>query len=538
MNNSIATFPVPQNEPVKNYAPGTQALKELDAELKRQSKQIVEIPLIIDGREVKTGDIGKVVEPNDHKHVIAKYHKAGEKDVKMAIAAAMKAHEAWGETDWRVRASILLKAGELIAGKYREKINASIMLGQSKDIFQSEIDLCELVDFLRYNAAFAGQIYAMQPKPDAGMINTLEYRPLEGFVLAVTPFNFSSIDSNLNMSPVMMGNTTLWKPSSTAYLSNYYIMQVFMEAGLPAGVVNFLPGKGSVIGNAAVASKDLGGIHFTGSSSTFNGLWKSVGMNIDHYKTFPRLVGETGGKDFIFVHKSADADAVANAAFCASFGYAGQKCSACSRMYCPKSLWDSVLKGIKKRIGEAKVGGIMDHNNVVNAVIDEASFDKIAAAIEFVKKSKDGKIVAGGKHDKSVGYFIYPTVIETSNPHFKTMEEELFGPVLTVYVYDDNKLDKTLELCESTSPYGLTGSVFGNDRLACEDICRKLRYCAGNFYINDKTTGAVVGYQPFGGSRASGTNDKACSMLNLLRWVTVRAIKEVLVPPTNWKGTI
>lgn len=536
MNNSVFNFHLPDNEPVKGYKTGSPERIAIEAELKRQSRTVIEVPLIINGKEVKTGVTGKVVEPHNHKHLLAVYQKAGAKEVKMAIDAAMKAHKAWGDTDWRVRAAILLKAADLIAGKYRALINASCMLGQSKNMFQAEIDsACELVDFLRYNAAYASEIYAMQPKSAAGQINSMEYRPLEGFVLAVTPFNFTSIASNLNMTPVMMGNTTLWKPSSTAILSNYYIMKVFMEAGLPDGVVNFLPGQGSVIGGTALASPDLGGIHFTGSSSTFYGLWKTVGMNIEKYKTFPRLVGETGGKDFIFVHPSADAEVVANAAFCGTFEFAGQKCSAASRMYCPKSLWPRVLKGMKERCAKVKTGDVLDPENYVNAVIDEASFDKIAKYVAAVKKSKEAKIVIGGKCDKSVGFFVYPTVIETSDPKYVTMCEELFGPVLSVYVYEDSKLEKAIELCEQTSPYGLTGSVFGQDRVACEDISEKLKYCAGNFYINDKPTGAVVGLQPFGGSRASGTNDKAGSQFNLMRWVTSRAIKETLVPTVSWK---
>lgn len=538
MNNSIFSYPIPANEPVKSYLPGSAERIALDKELERQSKLTIEIPLIIGGKNIKTGNLGTVVEPHNHSHVLAKYHKVGEKEVKMAIDAAMKAHKEWGETSWRVRANILLKAADLIAGKYRALINASCMLGQSKNMFQAEIDsACELIDFLRYNVAYASEIYAMQPKSAPGQINYVEYRPLEGFILAVTPFNFTSIASNLNMTPVMMGNTTLWKPSSTSILSNYYLMKVFAEAGLPDGVINFIPGQGSLIGKVALASPDLGGIHFTGSSSTFYGLWKSVGMNIDKYKTFPRLVGETGGKDFIFVHPTADAEAVANAAFCGAFEFAGQKCSAASRMYCPKSLWDKVLKGMQKRCKEVKMGSVMDPQNFVNAVIDEASFDNISKAISYAKKSKDAQVVIGGGCDKSVGYFIEPTVILTKNPHFKTMEEELFGPVLTVYVYEDKKLDEAIKLCDTTSPYGLTGSVFAKDRIAAEKICDALRYSAGNFYINDKPTGAVVGLQPFGGSRASGTNDKAGSSFNLMRWVTTRAIKETLVSPVNWKYT-
>lgn len=536
MNNNIFSFPLPENEPVRSYAVGTPERAAIDAELVRQHNTVIEIPLIIGGEEVRTGDMGQVVEPNNHSHVLANYHKAGEKEVRMAIKAAMEAHKAWGEVPWTTRAAIMLKAADLIAGKYRALINASCMLGQSKNMYQAEIDsACELIDFLRYNAAYASEIYAMQPKCAPGQINSMEYRPLEGFILAVTPFNFTSIASNLNMTPVMMGNTTIWKPSSTAILSNYYLMKVFIEAGLPAGVVNFLPGQGSVIGKVALASPDLGGIHFTGSSSTFYGLWKSVGQNIDKYKTFPRLVGETGGKDFIFVHPSANPEAVANAAFCGAFEFAGQKCSAASRMYCPASLWDKVLEGMKSRCEEAQVGDVLDPESFVNAVIDEASFDRIAKAIAYAKRSKDAEIVIGGECDKSVGYFVSPTVIVARKPDFKTMKEELFGPVLTVYVYEDGKLDETIDLCESTSPYGLTGSVFGQDRVACDIIADRLRYCAGNFYINDKPTGAVVGLQPFGGSRASGTNDKAGSAFNLMRWVTSRAIKETLVSPVTWK---
>ncbi len=538
MNNSIFSFPTPANEPVKGYLAGSPERAAIEAELKRQRKIVVEIPLIIGGKEVKTGNLGNVVEPHNHKHILAKYHKASEKEVKMAVDAAMAAHKQWAETPWRTRAAILLKAADLIAGKYRALINASCMLGQSKNMYQAEIDsACELIDFLRYNAAFASEIYSVQPKSAPGQLNSMEYRPLEGFILAVTPFNFTSIASNLNMTPVLMGNTTVWKPSTTSLLSNYYLMKVFMEAGLPAGVVNFVPGPGSVIGKVALASPDLGGIHFTGSSSTFYGLWKTVGMNIDKYKTFPRLVGETGGKDFIFVHNSADPEAVANAAFCGAFEYAGQKCSAASRMYCPKSLWPKVLKGLKERCAKVKVGDVMNPENFVNAVIDEASFDTISKAITYAKRSKDAEVVIGGQFDKSVGYFIQPTVIVAKTPKFRTMEEELFGPVLTVYVYEDKNLEKTLDLCDTTSPYGLTGSVFGQDRLACDYICNRLRYSAGNFYINDKPTGAVVGLQPFGGSRASGTNDKAGSAFNLMRWVTSRAIKETLVSPLTWKYT-
>lgn len=536
MNNSIFTFPQPANEPVKSYLKGSPEREALEKELKRQSNTVIDIPLIIGGKEVRTENTGTVIMPHDHKHVLATYHKAGEKEVKMAIDAAMKAHEEWSQTDWTVRAAILLRAAELIAGKYRALLNAATMLGQSKNIYQAEIDsACELIDFLRYNVAFASKIYGIQPKSSQACINSVEYRALEGFVFAVSPFNFTSIASNLNMSPVLMGNTTLWKPATTAILSNYYLMQIYMEAGLPAGVVNFLPGSGATIGKYAIESPHLAGIHFTGSCATFNTLWKQVGENVGHYVSYPRLVGETGGKDFIFVHPSADVKEVANAAFCGSFEFQGQKCSAASRMYIPESMWQDVLGIMKQDAKEVKMGDVCDHDNYINAVIDEASFDNIASYIEYARNAADAEVVMGGKCDKSKGFFVEPTVIQTTNPHFKSIQEEIFGPVLTVYVYKDEEVDKAVELCDTTSPYGLTGAVFGRDRVAVQKIADKLRYAAGNFYINDKPTGAVVGMQPFGGSRASGTNDKAGGEYNLIRWVIPRVIKETLVPATDYK---
>lgn len=536
MKNSIVTFPSPANEPVKSYLEGSPERVALDAELKRQHDTVLDIPLIIGGKEIRTGNTAEVVCPHDHKHVLARYHKAGEKEIKMAIDAAMEAHKQWANTDWTVRAAIIMKCAELLATKYRPILNAATMLGQSKNIYQAEIDsACETIDFFRYNVHYASKLYSIQPKNGNGVIDNTEYRPLEGFVLAVTPFNFSSIACNLNMTPVLMGNTTIWKPSSTAILSNYYLMQMFKEAGVPDGVVNFVPSRGSEIGKICCESKDLAGIHFTGSTKTFQSLWKSVGENIDKYVSYPRLVGETGGKDYIFVHPSANIDAVAHAAFTGAYEYQGQKCSAASRMYIPKSLWGPVLDKMKKFAGEIKMGDVMDCHNYLNAVIDEASFDNIASYIEYAKASKDAKIVMGGKYDKSVGYFIEPTVIETTDPHFKTMEEELFGPVLTVYVYEDDKVDEAVKYCDTTSPYGLTGSVFGQDRLAVEKISDELCYTAGNFYVNDRPTGAVVGLQPFGGSRASGTNDKAGGEFNLIRWVLPRVIKETLVPPTDYR---
>lgn len=538
MNNAIYSFPLPANEPVKSYLKGSPEREALEAELKRQKKTVIEIPLIIDGKEVRTGDMGEVVMPHDHGHVLARYHKAGEKEVKMAIDAALRARKEWSELDWTVRATIMLKIADLIAGKYRALINASCMLGQSKNIYQAEIDAaCETVDFFRYNVAFASKIYSTQPKSAPGQINSVEYRGLEGFVLAVSPFNFTSIASNLNMSPVLMGNTTVWKTSTTAILSNYYLMKIYEEAGLPAGVVNFLCGSGALIGKYTLESPDLAGIHFTGSSATFNTLWRQVGERIGQYKSYPRLVGETGGKDFIFVHPSANAEEVANAAFCGAFEFQGQKCSAASRMYAPKSLWNDILKGIRRRADEVSMGDVCDFDNFINAVIDETSFDNISSYIEYAKAAPDAEIVVGGKCDKSKGYFVEPTVIQTSNPHFKSIEEEIFGPVLTVYVYEDADLEEAIKLCDTTSPYGLTGAVFGRDRVAVQKVADALRYTAGNFYINDKPTGAVVGMQPFGGSRASGTNDKAGGEFNLIRWVIPRAIKETLVSPTDYRYT-
>lgn len=536
MKNSIVTFPLPANEPVKAYLEGSPERIALEKELERQSGITVDIPVIIGGKEIRTGDVEEVVCPHDHKHVLARYHKVTEKEVRMAVDAAMEARRQWAETDWTVRAGIMLKCAELLATKYRPIMNAACMLGQSKNFYQAEIDsACETIDFFRYNVHYASKIYSVQPKDGAGFLDHTEYRPLEGFVLAVTPFNFTSIASNLCMTPVLMGNVALWKPSRTATLSNYYLMKLYEEAGLPAGVVNFLPGSGALIGKVCTESHYLAGIHFTGSTSTFKSLWHAACDNLDRYISYPRLVGETGGKDFIFVHPSADPEAVATAAFCGAFEFAGQKCSAASRMYVPKSLWPEILERMKEMAGEIGVGDVRDPMNYVNAVIDEASFDRNESYIKYAQESPDAAIVLGGKCDKSVGYFIHPTVIETTDPHFKSMEEEIFGPVLTVYPYDDEKVDETVKLCDETSPYGLTGSVFGRDRLAVEKISEALKYAAGNFYINDKPTGAVVGMQPFGGARASGTNDKAGAEFNLLRWVTPRVIKETMVSPTDYR---
>ena len=538
MKNAIVQFPVPANEPVKAYLKGSPERIALEAELERQMNTVVDIPLIIGGKEIRTGNVAEVVCPHDHGHVLARYHKAGEKEIRMAIDAAMEAHKKWANTDWTVRAAIVMKCAELLATKYRPIMNAATMLGQSKNIYQAEIDsACETIDFFRYNVHYASKLYAIQPKDGTGVIDSTEYRPLEGFVLAVTPFNFTSIASNLNMTPVLMGNTTIWKPSSTATLSNYYLMKLYEEAGLPAGVVNFLPGQGSLIGRICCADKNLAGIHFTGSTGTFQSLWKSVGENIANYVSYPRLVGETGGKDYIFVHPSSPIKEVAWAAFTGAYEFQGQKCSAASRMYIPKSLWPAVLQEMKRMAGEVKMGDVCDPMNFINAVIDEASWNNIDSYLRYAEEAADAKIVMGGKRDKSKGYFVEPTVIETTNPHFKTMEEEIFGPVLTVWPYDDDKVDEAVHLLDTTSPYGLTGSVFGRDRLAVQKIADDLCYTAGNFYINDRPTGAVVGMQPFGGSRASGTNDKAGGEFNLIRWVLPRCIKETLVTPTDYRYT-
>ena len=534
MNNSIYNFKLPENEPVLAYLPGSPERAELETELEKQSNTKIEIPLVIGGKKVFTGNTGKVVMPHNHSHTLAIYHKAGEKEIKMAIDAALDAHSDWNSQHWTTRASIMLKIAELITVKYRAKLNAATMLGQSKNIYQSEIDaVCETADFLRFNVSFASEVYKTQPLSSFNQLNRMEYRALEGFVFAVSPFNFTSIASNLNMAPIMMGNTTLWKPATTALLSNYYLMEIFMEAGVPAGVINFVPGSGALIGSTVTSAKELAGIHFTGSNGTFNTLWKSVANNLEHYKSYPRLVGETGGKDFVFVHPSADPEEVAVGAFSGAFEYQGQKCSAASRMYVPESLWNEVKQKMVELSNSVKIGDPRDSSNFINAVIDESSFDNIVSYIEYAKNSENAELVFGGSYDKSKGYFISPTMFKTNDPNFKTMEEEIFGPVLTAYVYKDSEVDKALEMCDSTSPYGLTGAIFGRDRMEVVKACSKLQYAAGNFYINDKPTGAVVGKQPFGGSRGSGTNDKAGGEFNLIRWVSPRTVKETFIPPKD-----
>ncbi|MDR4988657.1 MAG: L-glutamate gamma-semialdehyde dehydrogenase [Bacteroidales bacterium] len=536
MNNAQFYFDRPQNEPVKEYRRGTPERLALEEELRRQSGTEVEIPLIIGGKEIRTGKTGKVVMPHDHQHVLATYHMATEKEVRMAIAAAMEAHREWAEMSWVERTSITLKVATLVSSKYRALMNAATMLGQSKNAYQAEIEaVCELTDFIRFNAHYVSEIYNDQPHSEIGNLNRVEYRPLEGFVFAVSPFNFTAIASNLSLAPVVLGNTVVWKPATTSLLSNYYLMQIFKEAGLPDGVINFVPGSGGLIGDVVLKNQDLGGIHFTGSNGTFDTIWKTVGENLGNYRSYPRVVGETGGKDFVVVHASAHVDEVATALVRGAFEYQGQKCSAASRAYIPESLWPAIREKLSYNIGLIKQGDVRDFCNFVNAVIDEKAFDRIMGYIEKARSSKDAEVILGGGGDKSKGYFIEPTVILAKDPHFVTMEEEIFGPVLSVYVYEDAAFEQTLELVNSTSPYGLTGAIFAKDRQAVVKATHVLRYAAGNLYVNDKPTGAVVGQQPFGGSRMSGTNDKAGSYLNLLRWITPRTVKETFVPPTDFR---
>ncbi len=536
MNNAIYNFREPKNEPVLEYSPGSRERKMLEDELAVQSGKVIEIPLIIGGKEIFTGKTGKVVMPTDHSHVLAEYHIASEKEVSMAIDAALQAKADWMNLAWMERASVFIKAAELMSKKYRYLVNASTMLGQGKNIYQAEIDaVCETIDYLRFNAYFASVIYREQPFSEPQSINRIEYRPLEGFVYTISPFNFTSIAANLNASVALMGNTTVWKPATTALLSNYYIMKILQEAGLPGGVINFVPGPGPLISNVVLKHKDLAGLHFTGSNATFNSLWKEVTANLENYRSYPKIVGETGGKDFIFAHGSARPAELAAAIVRGAFEYQGQKCSAASRAYIPRSIWPATSGLMLDMLRKSITGDVRDFSAAVNAVIDEAAFDRIMGYINLAKSSEETEIITGGRGDKSKGYFIEPTIIVTKNPGFVTMEEEIFGPVMTIYIYEDDRYEDTLKLCDETSPYGLTGSIFTNDKYAMIRACRVLRYAAGNFYINDKPSGAMVGLQPFGGARASGTNDKAGSHLNLIRWVSPRTIKETLIPPTDFR---
>ena len=536
MSNAYFKVPNPINEPVKLYKPGSPERTELKKKLSELKSKQIEVPLIIGGEEVKTGDTEEMRIPHELNHVLGVYHKAGKKEVEMAVEAALEARKEWAEMPWEQRISVFLKMADLLAGSWRATLNASTMLGQSKVIHQAEIDsACELIDFWRFNSHYMTQLMAEQPYSPYGMWNRLEYRPLEGFVFAVTPFNFTSIAGNLPTAPAIVGNVVLWKPASSAVYSAYHLMKLFEAAGLPKGVINFVPGSGGQVGVPAMSSPHLAGIHFTGSTAVFQGMWKTVSENLKNMKYYPRIVGETGGKDFIFVHNSADINALVVAVIRGAFEYQGQKCSAASRMYIPKLIWNEFKEKYVAEIKKIKMGNVEDFTNFMSAVIDKGAFKSITEYINFAKNSKEAEIITGGRFDDSKGYFIEPTTIVTSNPKFKTMEEEIFGPVLTIYVYEDEKFDEALELCDSTSPYALTGAVWAQDRKAIIKMSDKLKNSAGNFYINDKPTAAVVGQQPFGGGRASGTNDKAGSGLNIMRWMTVRTIKETFEPPKDWR---
>lgn len=538
MANAQFRINLPQNEPIKSYAPGSPEKAALKKRIEELKNQIIEIPLIISGKEVKTGNMEDCVIPHNHKKVIGRYHKAGSKEVEMAIEAALKARDAWANMAWHERAAIFLKAGDLLASPFwRNTLNASTMLAQSKNVFQAEIDsACELIDFFKFNAYYAQQIYEQQPPHSPnGQWNKMEYRALEGFVFAVSPFNFTSIAGNLPTSPALMGNVVLMKPASSAVYTGYWLMKLFEAAGFPNGVINFVPGSGRQVGDPVMNSPYLAGIHFTGSTAVFQNMWKTVGNNIAKYKSYPRIVGETGGKDFIFVHKSANVKEVGTAMIRGAFEYQGQKCSAASRAYVPQSMWNSLKKFLINELSTIKMGDSEDFTNFMNAVIDKGAFETITGYIDYAKKAKDAEIIFGGNYNDSIGYFIEPTIIVTTNPKFKTMEEEIFGPVLTIYVYPTNKYLETLHICNETSPYALTGAVFANERDAIILADKILVNAAGNFYINDKPTGAVVGQQPFGGARTSGTNDKAGSYLNLIRWTSPRTVKENFIPPTDYR---
>ena len=526
--------PEPTNEPIFTYAPGEAARLDLKESLKRLSRDCLEIPCVIGGKEVRTGNIRQVRMPHSHHEVIAKFHVAGPQELQAAAEAAQKAKAHWENLAWTDRVKIFLKAADLLAGPYRSILNGATMLGQSKNVYQAEIDsACELIDFFRFNAYFYQQIQDQQPLSVPGVSNRLHYRALEGFVLAITPFNFTAIGGNLAAAPAMMGNTVVWKPSDTQMLSAYCTLKLLQEAGLPDGVINFVAADGPVTSQALLGRRDLAGVHFTGSTATFQHIYKTVSENVGNYRSYPRIVGETGGKDFVFAHPSADAEALVVALVRGAFEYQGQKCSAASRAYIPQSIWTKIKDRLVEEVRAIKMGDVRDFRNLVNAVIDERSFNKISSYLEHAKQSNDAEILVGGGANSEIGYFIEPTVILAKSPTYKSMCDEIFGPVLTVYVYEDSKLDETLKLCDETSPYALTGAVFAQDRAAVDYISLRLQHAAGNFYINDKPTGAVVGQQPFGGARASGTNDKAGSIINLYRWASPRTIKENLSPPKS-----
>jgi 1-pyrroline-5-carboxylate dehydrogenase len=536
MFNGIFHIPKPVNEPVLGYAPGSKERAELKARLEEMLANPVEVPAIIGGREVSTGDLVKMTSPHDHEQGLGAYHRCGPKEAEMAIDAANEAKGEWSRMQWSSRATVLLKAAELLAGKHRQTVNAATMLSMSKTAHQAEIDsACELIDFWRFNPYFMTEVYDDQPLSVQGVLNYMEHRPLEGFVFAITPFNFTSIAGNLPTAPALMGNAVVWKPASSAVLPAWYVMQVLKEAGMPDGVINMVPGPGPVIAPPVLNHLDLGGVHFTGSTFVFSSIWLAIGSDIRKYFSYPRIVGETGGKDFIFAHESADVDALVTAIIRGGFEFQGQKCSAPSRVYVPDSLWPAVKEKLLDEIATIKVGDPCDFTNYVNAVIDAGAFKSISGYLDFAKGDPDHEILCGGTYDDSKGYFIQPTIIQSSDPRSKLMCEEVFGPVVTVFVYPAKEYEKTLEVCDSTSPYALTGGIFAQDRFAIVMAVKGLRNSAGNFYINDKPTGAVVGQQPFGGARASGTNDKAGSLLNLARWVSPRAIKETFLPPKDYR---
>jgi 1-pyrroline-5-carboxylate dehydrogenase len=527
--------PPPQNEPVRDYAPGSPERTDLEQRLEEMKRERLEIPCVIGGEDVRTGETFEAVMPHDKDHVLAEVHKGGSGEVERAVGAAGEAWEDWHRLPWEERAAVFLRAAELLAGPWRPTLVAATMLNQSKTAHQAEIDAaCEVIDFWRFNVQFMVRVYEEQPISSPGVWNRMEYRPLEGFVLAVSPFNFTAIGANLSTSPALMGDVVLWKPASTAAYSAYWTMRLLEAAGLPPGVINLVYGSGAEIGNAALASEHLAGVHFTGSTEVFHSIWKTVGENIDRYRNYPRIVGETGGKDFIVAHPSADVDAVATAILRGSFEYQGQKCSAASRVYAPSNLWPQLRERLVEEVGTIKMGDVSDFSNFMGAVIDGSSFARQREAIEHAR-SNDAEVLVGGGTDDSEGYFVEPTVIETRDPRDRLMREEFFGPIVTTYVYPENEWEQTLELVDETAPYGLTGAIFAQDREAIDEAEEALRYAAGNFYVNDKPTGAVVGQQPFGGARASGTNDKAGSMWNLIRWVSPRTIKETFVPPRDYR---
>lgn len=536
MSKGRFVIPEPVNEPVRAYAPGSVEAKSLKKTIEQLQSEVIEIHSVIGGKRISSDNVVDFTGPSDHKHVLAKVHQASSADISHAIENALEARESWENMPWEERAAIFLKAAELLQGPYRDVINASTMLGQGKNPNQAEIDAaCELIDFFRFNAKYMEEIYDQQPYySPTGMWNRLEQRGLEGFIYAITPFNFTSIAGNLPASCAMMGNVVLWKPSKTQAYSAYFLMKLFEEAGVPAGVINMVFGSAREISNQAFAHRDFAGVHFTGSTPVFQSFWKAVGDNISNYKSYPRIVGETGGKDFILAHKSSQVKVVSTALARGAFEFQGQKCSAASRAYIPSNLWEDVKSDLTAQVAEMKVGPVWDFSNFINPVIDKSSFDNCVSYIEHAKASKDAEIIIGGNYDDSVGYFVHPTVILTTDPHYKSMEEEIFGPILTIYVYDEDKFEEAMELVDTTSPYALTGAILSQDRAVITQAVKRLRNSAGNFYINDKPTGAVVGQQPFGGSRASGTNDKAGSMINLLRWVSPRTIKETFVPATHF----